>query len=228
MKNKKLSIWLHRLPVLLLALILAVMPLTMASPAHADVLYSDSSFLIWEFYGDFVFTDILPMNFFAVYSNSEDYAYKVLDIYFDDSPLTVVLSSPDSYRISSSDGTVSRISYLSLEPIVFPLDLRGYDTTFDSYWSIPGNRFYGVYGDVTVPDDLRYFEPVISYGSNPSVFSVFSGVGTWFSDVLQNISTMFWTADSGMTVLGYLAVASLALAVILLIFYLIAGWLKFH
>lgn len=61
-----------------------------------------------------------------------------------------------------------------------------------------------------------------------SILSVFSGVGSWLGGAVQNISTMFWTAESGMTVLGYLAVASLALAVILLIFFLIAGWLKFH
>ena len=68
----------------------------------------------------------------------------------------------------------------------------------------------------------HYSAPVVT------IPAVFSGVGSWLSGAVHNISTMFWTAESGMTVLGYLAVASLALAVILLIFYLIAGWLKFH
>ena len=59
------------------------------------------------------------------------------------------------------------------------------------------------------------------------IFSVFSGVACWLAASFGNVSTIFWTADGGVTVLGVLVVASLAISVILLLVALVAGWLKF-
>lgn len=225
MKNKNFPKLLHRLPVLLLALILAVMPLTMAAPAHADVL--TGSFYLSGLGFDFRVSPILD-NMVLVYY--EDYA----------GPMIAYLASEESFQLTydyTSPGTTSsfvsvsgfngyRGSKVLREPIVSPIiidyvvPVSNADLTY--------RKIYGVlvYGDVTYAGNITF--PVIELRSDPGVLDIFSGVGAWLSGAVQNIFTMFWTAESGMSVLGYLAVASLALAVILLIFYLIAGWLKFH
>lgn len=60
-----------------------------------------------------------------------------------------------------------------------------------------------------------------------SILAVFTGVGSWLSSTVGDMTTMFWTAESGLSVLGVLAVASLAVAFVVLLIYLLAGWIKF-
>lgn len=90
------------------------------------------------------------------------------------------------------------------------------------------------HGYVTVSfssyDDLKMTvvspeRPIILDPSD--VLSVFSGVGSWLAGAVNNMVSMFWTAEGGLSVLGVLAVASLAIAFIVLLIYLLAGWMKF-
>ena len=227
MKKKILSKWLHRLPVLFLALILAVMPMIMAAPAHADVLSGETVAVFNTEIGQLTVPNLLANTVVYYYQASLGQPIRL-----------VVLTTNDPIVSSAGTGLAE-----------YQFDLTNcymYSAGFDS---IPnGHSFVGstpvfVAADTIYVSHNMWFHygpdfvgPVLELGPtvpefvsvSPGVLSVFTGVGSWLSGAVQNISTMFWTAESGMTVLGYLAVASLALAVILLIFYLISGWLKFH
>ena len=229
MKKKIVSKWLHRLPVLLLALILAFMPLVMAEPVHADVLNGSLPYIAEVGETDFSLPMVpdLPGFFPSVYfirSESEFYVYysstsdpsmskQVNGYYMSSSTKRIQLI------VDASSGLMHWSDFQNLPYGVFPID------------AVESGAVGGFLFPVTVlSSDASAILPAffhVVYG-DIGVLSVFTGVGTWLSGAVQNFSTMFWTAESGMTVLGYLAVASLALAVILLIFYLIAGWLKFH
>lgn len=61
-----------------------------------------------------------------------------------------------------------------------------------------------------------------------SIFGVFTSVGEWIVEIVPQLLTMFWTAESGLTILGVLAVASLAISVIFLIIGLVQNFLHFR
>lgn len=61
-----------------------------------------------------------------------------------------------------------------------------------------------------------------------AVLGVFTEVGEWFSTAVGNLTPMFYTAENGLTFLGTLAVAGLAVAVILLVLAYIAQFLHFR
>lgn len=66
-----------------------------------------------------------------------------------------------------------------------------------------------------------------------SVLDVFTGVGTWIGQAVNDMIPMFWTAPSGstpgsLTFLGVLAVAGLAFSVVFLIVGLISSFLRFR
>lgn len=227
MKKKFVSKWLHRLPLLLLALVLAFMPLTMAAPAHADVLCGDTVAVFDTEIGQLTIPDLLTNTLVYYYQSSIGQPIRL-----------VVLTSNDPIFSSAGTGVYE-----------YQFDITNCYMYVAGFDSIPdGHSFVGMAPVFSASETIYVSEHMwFHYGSgftgpvsalipytpvfvpvSPGVLSVFSGVGSWLSGAVQNISTMFWSAESGMTVLGYLAVASLALAVILLIFYLIAGWLKFH
>lgn len=223
MKKKYVSKWLHRLPVLFLALILVVMPLTMAAPAHADVLTSQPTAVISAMGFNVTFPLMTP-NFFVSYALYSGGA--VATFYFVDGVYTLIdngdlISVLGDIVLMASVFLTSDVPYYILEPD----DFRPYPTALPQNYN---PELFAPYGDYINETGFRFEYPLPRIIGGPGVLDTFFGVGTWLSGAVQNISTMFWTAESGMTVLGYLAVASLALAVILLIFYLIAGWLKFH
>ena len=61
-----------------------------------------------------------------------------------------------------------------------------------------------------------------------AIFDVFTAVGEWIVTTVPELLTMFYTAESGLTILGVLAVASLAISVVFLIIGLIQNFLHFR
>lgn len=59
------------------------------------------------------------------------------------------------------------------------------------------------------------------------ILEVFSSVGTWISTAVSDLMPMFYTAESGLTFIGVLAVAGLAFSVVFLIIGIIQRFLHF-
>lgn len=47
-----------------------------------------------------------------------------------------------------------------------------------------------------------------------SVMDVFTQIGQWIVEAVQNLIPMFWSSEGGLTFLGVLAVAGLAFSVV--------------
>lgn len=60
-----------------------------------------------------------------------------------------------------------------------------------------------------------------------AVFGIFSGIGAWLTAIVSSLVGMFY-ADNKLTFVGYLAVAGLAVGVILLLLFLVSGFLRFR
>lgn len=60
-----------------------------------------------------------------------------------------------------------------------------------------------------------------------SILEVFSSVGDWITNAVNDMIPMFYTADSGLTFLGVLAVAGLAFSVVFLLIGIIQRFLHF-
>lgn len=60
-----------------------------------------------------------------------------------------------------------------------------------------------------------------------SILSVFSSVGTWIAEAVNDLIPMFYGTD-GLTFLGVLAVAGLAFSVIFLVIGVIQNFLHFR
>lgn len=233
--------WLRKLPIFVLALIIAVSPLMMAVDAQAS-----SGVLGASDYPDIdgyefvcpVEIDGYPILFYVQnyilsydrpivitgfgnelgFLQEDNISVKGGSIYFDNEGPDVELFLFSSMEQREIGGHVCFL----LGDIVFP----SFEVQSPVYVSslLIANSLVHV-DTSSLPDGFPVFRfPSSSVG----ILSVFSGIGSWLSGAIGSMTEMFWTAESGMTVLGYLAVASLALAVILLIFSLIAGWLKFH
>lgn len=68
-------------------------------------------------------------------------------------------------------------------------------------------------------------KPVLVSGEEAavdSVFGVFTGIGSWLVAELGNATSLFYQADTGLTILGVLAVAGLGIAVV----FLLINWIK--
>lgn len=61
-----------------------------------------------------------------------------------------------------------------------------------------------------------------------AILEVFTSVGTWITTAVTNIMPMFYTAESGLTFLGVLAVAGLAFSVVFLVMGIIQNFLHFR
>lgn len=61
-----------------------------------------------------------------------------------------------------------------------------------------------------------------------AVFEVFTGVAGWIAEAVAELIPMFYVAESGLTFLGVLAVASLAISVAFLIIGVIQNFLHFR
>lgn len=61
-----------------------------------------------------------------------------------------------------------------------------------------------------------------------SVFEVFGSIADWIPGAVTSLIPMFYTAESGLTFLGVLAVAGLAFSVVFLVIGLIQNFLHFR
>lgn len=61
-----------------------------------------------------------------------------------------------------------------------------------------------------------------------TILAVFSAIGDWFVEIIPSMLGIFYNSETGITVLGALAVASLAIAVILLVLAWIVDFFKFR
>lgn len=71
-------------------------------------------------------------------------------------------------------------------------------------------------------------EEMTETGIVTQVLGVFSAIGEWFADTIPNMLAVFYNSESGLTILGTLAVCSLAIAVILLVLAWILDFFKFR
>ena len=61
-----------------------------------------------------------------------------------------------------------------------------------------------------------------------SVMDVFTSVGQWIVEAVQDLIPMFWSSETGLTFLGVLAVAGLAFSVVFLVLGIIQNFLHFR
>lgn len=61
-----------------------------------------------------------------------------------------------------------------------------------------------------------------------SVLEIFTGVGEWISTAVTSFIPMFYVAETGLTFLGVLAVAGLAISVTFLLIGIIQRFLHFR
>ena len=61
-----------------------------------------------------------------------------------------------------------------------------------------------------------------------SIFAVFAGIGTWLVAELGNVTSLFYHADTGLTLLGVLAVCGLGFAVVFFLISWIRNLLQFR
>lgn len=61
-----------------------------------------------------------------------------------------------------------------------------------------------------------------------AILEVFSSVGTWLSQAVQSMIPMFYVAETGLTFIGVLAVAGLAISVAFLLISVISNFLSFR
>lgn len=60
------------------------------------------------------------------------------------------------------------------------------------------------------------------------VLSVFDAIGTWIGSAFTSLIPIFYEAENGLTFMGVLAVAGLAMAVIFLLLNVIQNFLHFR
>lgn len=220
-----------RLPVLILAFLIALMPLSMAVPANADngvlVGGAPSSAL-------FSYRDV-TLPYFDLADSFDRYViYYYADLYYiflpipnDASISKFDLSGNGQFRLYFSS-SVDLVTYKFVDGSWSNSSDQGSVDSFFINSSSPG--FYGISESLFTPSAISFYSPISVIppaSGGPGILSVFSGVSSWLAGAVNNMIPMFWTAEAGLTPIGVLTVCSLALAVILLLFWLIAGWLKF-
>lgn len=61
-----------------------------------------------------------------------------------------------------------------------------------------------------------------------SILQVFDSIGEWISSSVTDLLPMFYNAESGLTVIGVLAVSGLAFSVVFLIIGIIQNFMHFR
>lgn len=61
-----------------------------------------------------------------------------------------------------------------------------------------------------------------------AVLNVFTKIGEWIADAITSLLPIFYTAETGLTLIGVLAVAGLAFSVIFLVMRIIENFLHFR
>lgn len=61
-----------------------------------------------------------------------------------------------------------------------------------------------------------------------AVTDVFSAIGTWIVETIPEMLSMFYVAETGLTLLGTLAVASLGISIAFLLISIITNFFQFR
>lgn len=61
-----------------------------------------------------------------------------------------------------------------------------------------------------------------------AILEVFSSIGTWIVETIAELMPMFYVAETGLTLLGILAVCGLGMSVIFLLIGIIQSFLRFR
>lgn len=61
-----------------------------------------------------------------------------------------------------------------------------------------------------------------------AILEVFTSVGAWLSEAVTSMIPMFYVAETGLTFIGVLAVAGLAISVAFLLIGVISNFLRFR
>ena len=61
-----------------------------------------------------------------------------------------------------------------------------------------------------------------------AILAVFTSIGSWVTTTLPTFFTLFYVAETGLTILGTLSVAGLGISVIFLLIGIIQRFLKFQ
>lgn len=61
-----------------------------------------------------------------------------------------------------------------------------------------------------------------------AILEVFSSIGTWIVDTIAELMPMFYVAETGLTLLGILAVCGLGMSIIFLLIGIIQSFLRFR
>lgn len=61
-----------------------------------------------------------------------------------------------------------------------------------------------------------------------AILEIFTGVGTWISGAVTKLMPMFYVPETGLTLIGVLAVAGLAFSVVFLVIGIIQNFLHFR
>lgn len=59
-----------------------------------------------------------------------------------------------------------------------------------------------------------------------AIFAVFSAIGDWFVGILPSFYSLFWVAETGLTLLGTLAVISIGIGLVFLLIGVITNFIK--
>lgn len=62
----------------------------------------------------------------------------------------------------------------------------------------------------------------------PAVFDVFEAIAEWVVSVMPSIQALFYTAESGLTLLGTLSVCSLGIGIFFLLLGVITNFFQFR
>lgn len=60
------------------------------------------------------------------------------------------------------------------------------------------------------------------------IFDVFNSTTAWFSGAVTDIMPIFYTAEAGLTIIGVLTVAGLAMSVVFLLLGVISNFVRFR
>ena len=141
------------------------------------------------------------------------YTEPFLLMYFDDYAYDVEPYSYDVFSVSSAP------YYLGV----------GFDGDFNSYrFALCDSNYNWVYLQSLEFIPVDSGDSSASVFTTDSVFAVFAGIGAWLVSELGNVTSLFYQADSGLTLLGVLAVCGLGLAVVFLLISWIRNLLQFR
>lgn len=57
---------------------------------------------------------------------------------------------------------------------------------------------------------------------------VFDSIGDWFVDAVSDVTSLFYVSETGLTLLGTLAVIGLSISIVMLLLNLVKSFLRLH